>query len=225
MGNVKIKKVEDNEDKKITYAILNKNLKLSYEKMNFHEVINLSYAMIEDRLLTILDLLYIIDRNIYPYYPTDEIDKILRPVLKYNLDADKNKIYKINNISTKLKIIEKILKTKTDHIYFVDCKKSVENNIGIKKMLELIKGIKEWNKIRNEIIHSSFNKNISDLSEKTKECALVGYNLSMIIKNYTNKLKTNYENISVREKYKLYNYMVYCFLDCDESYWTLKKNI
>ena len=90
-------------------------------------------------------------------------------------------------------------------------------------MLELIKGIKEWNKIRNEIIHSSFNKNISDLSEKTKECALVGYNLSMIIKNYTNKLKTNYENISVREKYKLYNYMVYCFLDWDESYWTLKK--
>ena len=94
--------IKDNQDKKLTYKILNAKLKKSYTSGNFHEVINLSYAMIEDRLKTILDLLYIIEDKKEKLYPCDSIDRIIRPILKFNLDGDKKNIYKINNISTKL---------------------------------------------------------------------------------------------------------------------------
>ena len=60
---MKIIKVTDNKDKQLTYQQLNKKLKQSLEVSNYHETINLSYAMIEDRLKTILDLLYIIENR------------------------------------------------------------------------------------------------------------------------------------------------------------------
>lgn len=201
----KIVAVSDNNEKKITYQELNKNLKLAYQNNNYHQIINLSYAMIEDRLKTILDLLYVIeDRNKTPY-PCDYIDRILRNLLNYNTEADKKKIYKINNISTKLIILEKILKSKSDNEYIKDCKKIIDKNIGINVLLNWIKEVKKWAKIRNEIIHSSFNKNIHSLVDNLEKCANDGYLLAKKIKTYTNKLKDNSNQLSVKTKWNSIN--------------------
>lgn len=202
---MKIDVVLDNKDKQLTYQELNKKLKLAYENNNYHEIINLLYAMIEDRLKTILDLLYVIeDRNKTPY-PCDYIDRILRNLLNYNSEADKKKIYKINNISTKLIILEKILKSKSDNEYIQDCKKIIDKNIGINVLLNWIKDVTKWVKIRNEIIHCSFNKNIDSLTNNLKTCAHKGYILANNIKKYSNKLKDNSNQLSVKTKWNSIN--------------------
>lgn len=202
---VKIVSVNDNNEKKITYQELNKNLKSAYENNNYHEIINLSYAMIEDRLKTILDLLYVIeDRNKNPY-PCDYIDRILRNLLNYKDDPDKKKIYKINNISTKLNIIEKIIKSKSDNEYIKDCKKIIDKNIGINVLLNWIEEVRKWTKIRNEIVHCSFNKNIDSLTDNLKTCAQEGYILANCIKKYSNKLKDNSNQLSVKTKWNSIN--------------------
>ena len=197
--------IKDNQDKKLTYKILNAKLKESYTSGNFHEVINLSYAMIEDRLKTILDLLYIIEDKKEKLYPCDSIDRIIRPILKFNLDGDKKNIYKINNISTKLNIIKKILKTQEENIYIRDCKYIFEENIKIKEMLSWIKQVEKWCKVRNEIIHSAFNKNYESFNFNLEDVAKKGYDLSNIIKKYANKIKTNKQQISVKDKWSFLN--------------------
>ncbi len=79
---MKIIKVTDNKDKQLTYQQLNKKLKQSLEVSNYHETINLSYAMIEDRLKTILDLLYIIENHIFQIIWNKNLKKIMEMLNK-----------------------------------------------------------------------------------------------------------------------------------------------
>lgn len=202
---MKIIKVTDNKDKQLTYQQLNKKLKQSLEVSNYHETINLSYAMIEDRLKTILDLLYIIENRNKKPYPHDNVDKIIRPVLKFDLKGEKKNVYKINNITTKLNIIKRILKSNTEDIFIRDCKVIIQNNIGIKEMLDWIKKVGNWCKIRNEIIHGAFNKNYKSLNINLEETAKTGYELSITIKKYANFIKNNKKQISVKNKWEVLN--------------------
>lgn len=197
-----IKIVEDNIDKRDTYSKLNKDLKNAYNKKNFHEVINLSYAMIEDRLLTFLDLLFIIQKDNKKMYPANIIDEIIRTILKYDLNAEASKIYKINNLSTKLKIIKKIIQSNSNSNYILDCKKIIEKNIGIDNLLLWIKKVETFSRARNEIIHASFNKNIIALNNSLEKTAIESYILSITIKKYANLIKDNHLQISVKTKWK-----------------------
>ena len=181
-NNIEI--IKDNQDKKLTYKILNAKLKKSYNTDNFHEVINLSYAMIEDRLLTFLDLLFIIQKDNKKIYPTHIIDEIIRPILKYDLNAEVSKIYKINNLSTKLKIIKKIIQSNSNSNYILDCKRIIEKNIGIDNLLLWIKKVEFFSRARNEIVHASFNKNIIALKDILEKTAKESYILSLTIKKY-----------------------------------------
>lgn len=199
-NNIEI--IKDNQDKKLTYKILNAKLKKSYNTDNFHEVINLSYAMIEDRLLTFLDLLFIIQKDNKKIYPTHIIDEIIRPILKYDLNAEVSKIYKINNLSTKLKIIKKIIQSNSNSNYILDCKRIIEKNIGIDNLLLWIKKVEFFSRARNEIVHASFNKNIIALKDILEKTAKESYILSLTIKKYVNLIKDNHLQISVKTKWK-----------------------
>lgn len=202
----KIKLVENNNEKKQTYAILNKKNKVALENNEYETVILLSYSMIEDRLLSFLHYLGVINRNDNLVYPSEYIDNIIRPLLKYKENVPKERIYKLNNISTKIKIIKLFLKNNDDNIFYIrDCYSIIEKNIGTANMKKFLSDLRTWIKIRNEIVHASFNKNINDLGANIEFSAREGYRLARLISSYTNKIKTNKMQVSVRDKWSLIN--------------------
>ena len=197
-----IKKVINNKDKELTYKELNKKCKLALENKEYETVLLYSYAMIEDRLLSMLHHLYVINRYNDSILPNDYIDRIIRPLLGYKSESDKNKLYKIKNISTKINLIKLFNKKNKDiSPYINDCYRMIDSNIGIGKLSNYFKRLKKWTSIRNEIIHGSFNKNINDLNNHLKESSIEGYNLSKEISKYTNLIKDNHKQISVRTKW------------------------
>lgn len=205
----KIKSIENNIEKKQTYAILNKKNKIALENNEYETVILLSYSMIEDRLLSFLHYLGVINRNNTPIYPDDYIDSIIRPLLKYKENVPKERVYKLNNISTKIKIIKLFLKNAEDRLFYIkDCNSIIEKNIGIKDMKKFLSDLSAWIKIRNEIVHASFNKNINDLDINIELSAKEGYKLAKLISSYTNKIKTNKMQVSVRDKWLLLSKVV-----------------
>lgn len=200
----KIKSIENNIEKKQTYAILNKKNKIALENNEYETVILLSYSMIEDRLLSFLHYLDVINRNDHPIYLNDYIDNIIRPMLKYKENTPKERVYKLNNISTKIKIIKLFLKKDESGLFYIkDCNSIIEKNIGIKNMKKFLSDLSAWIKIRNEIVHASFNKNINDLGINIELSAKEGYRLAKLISLYTNKIKTNKMQVSVRDKWSL----------------------
>ena len=203
MKSTRIKQVKDNNDKQETYRSLNKKIKETYKNNNYECILLLSYAMIEDRLLSLLHYLYVINRNNSKLVPEDYIDEMIRPILKFDEKAQKEKIYKINNIIIKIKII-KIFSKKNSNInpYFNDCFKIINTNIGINNLNNYIKELNNWIKIRNEIVHGSFNKNIEELKKNILEISTQGIKLSRKISNYVNRIKDNGNQISVRTKWE-----------------------
>jgi hypothetical protein len=197
-----IKKVINNKDKELTYRELNKKCKLALLNNEYETLLLYSYAMIEDRLLSMLHYLYVIDRYSESLLPNDDIDKIIRPLLKYNNESDKSKVYKINNITTKINIL-KIFNKKNKDIspYINDCYRIIDHNIKIDYLKDYFKRLNNWIRIRNEIIHASFNKNINDLNNQLKDSSIEGYNLAKEISKYANSIKDNYKQISVRTKW------------------------
>ena len=109
-----IKKVINNKDKELTYKELNKKCKLALENKEYETVLLYSYAMIEDILLSMLHHLYVINRYNDSILPNDYIDRIIRPLLGYKSESDKNKLYKIKNISTKINLIKLFNKKNKD---------------------------------------------------------------------------------------------------------------
>ena len=231
----KIKSIENNIEKKQTYAILNKKNKIALENNEYETVILLSYSMIEDRLLSFLHYLGVINRNNTPIYPDDYIDSIIRPLLKYKENVPKERVYKLNNISTKIKIIKLFLKNAEDRLFYIkDCNSIIEKNIGIKNMKKFLSDLSAWIKIRNEIVHASFNKNINDLDINIELSAKEGYKLAKLISSYTNKIKTNKMQVSVSDKWHLLNKLLnndYLFNICvqydifNRYFSSLKKDI
>lgn len=200
MSSVRIKQVKDNKDKQETYRSLNKKLTDAYKNNNYESVLLLSYAMIEDRLLSMLHYLYLIEDRNNKIYPCDLVDKIIRPILGFNIDSNKKDVYRIYNISTKLKLLKLVIK-ESDNDYLNDCNRIIDYMIGLDEYHKFLKELEKWLKLRNEIIHASFNKNIIDLNDKLKYASNNGYELSKLSKSYTNKLKSSIDVLSVRDKW------------------------
>lgn len=197
-----IKKVTDNKDKELTYRELNKKCKKALENKEYETVLLYSYAMIEDRLLSMLHYLYVIDRYSDSLLPYDYVDKIIRPLVGYNSESEKYKVYKIYNITAKINILNVFNKNNKDlSQYLNDCYRIIDNNIKVDKLNDYFKRLVKWKDIRNEIIHASFNKNIKDLNHKLKESSIEGYDLAREISKYTNLIKDNNRQISVRTKW------------------------
>lgn len=205
----KIKPIENNIEKKVTYAFLNKKNKIALENKEYETVIHLSYSMIEDRLLSFLHYLFVVNREDEKLYPSDYIDKIIRPMLKFKVNVPKQRIYKMNNISTKIKVLKIFLKKDDDGTLFInDCYNIIENNIGVKNFKKLLSELNSWIKIRNEIVHASFNKKIIDLDVNVELAAKEGCRLAKLMSSYTNKIKTNKNQICVRDKWSFLNQLV-----------------
>jgi len=172
------------------------------ENNNYESVLLLSYAMIEDRLLSMLHYFYLIEDKNKCLYPSDYIDGYIRHFLKYKENSRKEEVYKIYNISTKIKMLKLFINNNNeDNVYINNCYNVICNKIGEDNYKKYFNDLEDFLKVRNEIIHSSFNKNINDLNIKLEICAKEGYRLSKLISKYVNLIKYDIDLISVRDKW------------------------
>ncbi len=109
------------------------------------------YIAIEEKLQEFLDLLYVV-----------------------------NKENKLNTIESKLDAIKKIIESKETNEYIRDCKKIIDKNIGIEKLLAIIE----------EIQHAVKEDNGNELNK-----------LNNILGEYINGIKDNNTQLSVRTKW------------------------
>lgn len=201
--DVKINVVVDNYEKKETYSSLNKKCKMYLENNSYESVLLLSYAMIEDRLLSMLHYFYLIEDKNKCLYPSDYIDGYIRPLLKFKENSKKEEVYKIYNISTKVKLLKLFINNNNneDNVYINNCYNVIVNKIGEDNYIKYFDDLEDFLKVRNEIIHSSFNKNINDLNIKLELCAKEGYRLSKLISKYVNLIKYDTDLLLVRDKW------------------------
>lgn len=192
-NKIYINKVTSPMDKHYTYKELNIKKEKALKDKDYISVIHYSYAMIEDRLLSFLHYLYIIDRDKYPYKLESIVKDEMTALLDKNKSEKKGNDYNpnINNISTKIKIIKKIYNYKKDDAIIIEMKKHMDDLFSLKELKHDILKLEKWIKFRNELVHSLYNKHYEDLENKIEEQANMGIYLSNQFDNYSDLLKGN----------------------------------
>ena len=188
-----IKLSKDGYEKQLTYRELNKRRNQAQRNGNYVEMITFEYAMIEDRLLSILKHLNIV--IIIKDKPT--INNNLRDsfYIMYYKNDDEHEDPKLYNISTKIKIIDLIFKYNGDDLYFSTLSKvmkEIDMDININK---LFKRLNKWLPKRNEIIHGMYNKNIDDFDKNINDIAIEGKEVSYEISRLCDSIKKKIKNI------------------------------
>ena len=193
MTERKIKPVEDNYDKRKTYA----NHKSRYEvamKYGFYmEAIMIDYSIIEDRLRSLLyHMGFLANRN------ATGILKKSRPYLSKIIRAHKseseNDSLGIKNVSSKMKIIRCVLlwthsaEGGADNRHLSALRTQCEG-LDIQEFLNKLGEIKVWCDYRNEIVHALMNKNLESLNSELEEKAKKGMRLANYLDSKTRTVK------------------------------------
>ena len=205
MSERKIKPVENNILKQRTYAKLLGRYKLAVRNEFYFEAMIIIYAMLEDRLQSILYHTGVIGNKSKMSTHKKTKGYLQNMVAAYQGDDQKSSLG-MKNITGKLTIIKAMLKwvTECENVeekYLLLLKSALET-IDIGAMIETIECLEGWLKYRNEVIHASMNKDIdclfSDLPERVEE----GMRYARIIDNQAKILK---KNSKVRKKMNLGN--------------------
>ena len=208
--------VKNNMEKYYSYKTQIEKYNRAVEEGFYYEAMLISYAIIEDRLLTFLDIIGFVR------IPKTSDEKLcvseeLRPFLR-SLVGEKS--IRITNISAKRRLIESIIrmsyeeaeqyekayaeKQKTEKMngYLQDLYMDIdESGIDRKETLEMLKKQEEWCERRNNIIHGlldiqtgkTFDNEVETLEKE-----------SLTIWRYLdNKLLSKLNNCKLREKYKI----------------------
>ncbi len=194
--NTYIKMVNSSMDKHFTYIELNNLRDKALLCGDYISVMHYCYAMIEDRLLSFLHYLYIIDRNKYPYLLENKIATSITLLLYPNKKDDfciKSKP-NFNNINTKINVIKKIYNYSGKDIIILNMKNFINEIIDLNELKGDVKNLIEWKNFRNELVHSLYNKNLEDYNSKIKKYANIGISLANKFDNYSDLMKGNIIN-------------------------------
>lgn len=203
----KITSVKDNKEKYENYKCQCSDLNSALKSKDYRSTILISYAMIEDRLISFLYYMNIIEKKESPFVPSDYIDKIIRPKLNHKFkdkngkEISKKSSYKIKNIGAKISIMRIFLNNNNGNSFLDDCYYIISKYIGIDVYKNFIEDLEEWKDYRNEIIHDSFNKNINSLNINLESCAIIGSKLARTASKFTNAIKNKNNEFIIRDKW------------------------
>jgi hypothetical protein len=201
MAVSEIKKVKDNYDKMDTYIELNETCTKAIEEGNYFTVIILSYAMIEDRLLSLLHHLYLVDRNLTKPRPDTNVKDLVMEIMEINRAGKLNE-YDFFKLSSKINLISKVIKNRNYNNLSKDVYDLLDKEIGIQEINEFLEKLRKWSKCRNEIVHGAFNKSKQDLLKEIKVQAKIGYDLSKQISKFVGKVKVKKKSIRLHYELK-----------------------
>ena len=178
-----IKPVENNYDKQRTYRQHKGRYKLAIEQEFFFEALLIDYALLEDRLRSIIyHMGFLSDRSSTKVWKKKK-EYLQNIVENYKNPKDSVQLG-ITNITGKIKIVRCVLRwaAYTEGGYSQDkhltMLKSQCESVDVDGVLFALERIEAWCKYRNEVIHCLMNKNLESLSEQLKEKAEEGMDLA-----------------------------------------------
>lgn len=193
MSERKIKIVKDNKDKQNTYRTILPKYKIAIANKAYFEAVLINYALLEDRLTSILYHLALIkDRSDNLLYIGD---KEILDICK--IELNKKGVYCYDNITKKIDTLKRLFNwvEKTDVKYnkksYLYLLKSECESIDIKEMRKQLGCIKKWCDWRNELIHGLLNKNIDDLYNNIESRVEEGYSYYKYLSNISKEIKVN----------------------------------
>lgn len=171
MSIKQIESVKDNFDKQKTYASQMARYKLAMKHEFYCEAIMIDYAVLEDRLRSILYYM-----GFLPNRKSINVWEKARPIFleivrKYKRE-DENDNLGIKNISSKIKIVRSILlwTANVEGGYQEDkhlkALKLGCESLDIDGVLSCLSDISEWCDYRNEIVHALMNKNLDSIQRE-----------------------------------------------------------
>lgn len=181
MAQRKIKPVSDNLEKQQTYA---KNMARYNSAMSqgfYFEALVIDYAMIEDRLRSMLYHMALLkDRKQFKLWNQTK-DKLY---VMAALNGTEKPRYNASTLSGKLAIVREavlwaaeVTEGYEDDRYLTALKVQFES-LDADALLQTMDAIIQWKDYRNEIIHSLLNKNVDSIGEMASEVAIQGMQLA-----------------------------------------------
>lgn len=195
--NTTIKPVEDNYDKQSTYTILIDQLNKAKEEGYYFEAMFLAYAMIEDRLSSILYYAKATIQNEKKTVFNPETKDIMKQIFIQENNIDKNKFYfDFNKVSHKRLMLEALIKWSqkepTESKLHEDTKIILKDT---KDYLTTLSNLDKWCDYRNQLIHDIFNKNMPSVNAEIKEQIDKGYKIARELINLANNVRNRAKNI------------------------------
>lgn len=194
-----IKKVENNYEKKETYAREIEKYKAAIKNEFYLEALVIVYAMLEDRLNSFLYHSGCCNREL-------KITKKFKNEIKdiWGIENEQQKI-SMKKISIKYNYIRNMLEwaensCKDNESEFELLLKSKIEGIDIGLLRESIDNLEKWCAVRNEIIHGLLNKNYIYLDKQLKEYAEEGYRIARDIDSVIKMYK---RNDNIRRKFNI----------------------
>lgn len=190
----KIKPVADNKDKQRTYQAQKGRYKRAVESGFFFEALLIDYALLEDRLRSMLyHMGFLVDRTAFKIW-SKKRNCLCEIVSVYKKDNEDCRLG-ITNISGKAKIVRCVLEwaAYTEGGYqqdrYLSALKSQCEGLDIDGLLSSLEDLQNWCAYRNEVVHGLMNKNLESLSDEIKEYAETGMQLANFFDSQVRILK------------------------------------
>ena len=203
--------VKNGKEKQKAYA---QNFDMLKKAMNYHfylEAVSITYAIMEDRMVSFLHYAGIVTRN----RENLKINQKIYPYMRELTGADDNRAIRVKNISVKLDLISRLLTMSEEQAREIDETVLQKNEQKSKKMKlplnymqtvyhqidatidrnlveELLSNINKWRDERNQLIHALLNKTVDTSEAAKKECAESGCQMVRSLdNNLVKKFKTH----------------------------------
>ena len=188
--NTTIKPVEDNMDKYYTYKTLIEKYQRSYEEGFYFESLFLVYAMMEDRLRSILYHSNVITKRESEKPNVLETKELMEKIFFSETTHNKEKHeFDFKSIAEKREMIEALIKWSAKE----ESTNQLEEDLKIQyqdteKYLPVLEAMKDWCSYRNKLIHAIFDKNIESINLEIKEKVSIGFEIAKEISTLAKKI-------------------------------------
>ena len=186
MANPRIQPEQNNAETRNTYSTMMAKCKKAIRLGYYFEAIMIDYAMIEDRLRSMIYHMGFLNSR-----KATKIWKKTRPALLQIVEQ-----YKRENENTqlsvlkpdgKLKILRYVIKwaINTEEDYrddkFLRTLKSQLEGLDLAEFLDTLDKLESWKCLRNEVVHGMLNKNLAAITEAAAPPAIEGMQLGRAV--------------------------------------------
>lgn len=195
MSETKIQTAIDNKDKQYTYAYWKKRYKLAMKYGFYFEAIMIDYALLEDRLASILYYSAVMKNRQMLSMNAKTTKQIFRQMMVEQGQFRENERLQLKNISGKVKLLRTILLwvNSVEEIHnserFLRALKYQYESTDIDEMMKVLDKVSDWCSYRNELTHASLNKNVKSLYTEIEERAVEGFELANFLDNQERIIK------------------------------------
>ncbi len=194
MAKPTILRVADNAEKAQTYRIMMSRFNKAVKAGFFCEAMTIEYAMLEDRLRSVLYHMAILPNRSAPKVWKKNRDILTKIVEEYKT-KDESSSLGITNICGKSKIVRCVLLfvSNADRDYredkYLHLLKSQLEGTDLDLFMKTVEGIDSWKDNRNEIVHAMLNKNVLHMETVLKEIVEQGIKLARDLDSQIDLLK------------------------------------